>query len=550
MNNSQKGKPFDRVDRDGVAQHRNVMAEIAMKKQITMYQREEKILERELREISKVKETLLQIRAPLRRKVQAAAFEDDLVESSGAERNLRKVSVATRKTSVSTTGAQQKCANKQHTDSTSASKRQSFSGRTSLQVLTPSPNVRQRKISAMELRTQQNTPQGISGGKTLAQRKTSAPVFVPEKSPVAEDNSKSGFLPVIRTPNPPAECSPSVKRKTPLLDRPVNGDKTDEVEYYTRSRSPSLLTPIAPSRMDMNISRARSVPCELPSYPVKTPRGRRQSEADECASLTMEETLRIKGKFRQIGHSVIATALLKGLKQKGQLSSEAIHNMHKPISLDEASEAKIDENKGPDDSTSEAKEQEDNEEVKVKSAGHGRQSFRSLARKTINVNRMLSVANTGRRRAQSDPAQTDKSSSANAAYSRPKTVGNSTVKQFEKGLGQEKVDTSNGSTSGAQRRKDSNESQQDFNVQGDESENSSQTQQMYKKQSVDVDPLRPLMNPRTAHARRRKNTLTGDMRDFCENNDSVLRDTEPQSPQSDEQTTANKCVRFAVDAWT
>lgn len=549
MNNGQKGKAFERWDRDGVAQHRNLMHEIAMKKQISMYQREEKILERELREISKVKETLLQIRAPLRRRVRAAAFEENVVESSGVEKNLRKVSVATRKTSMAAPGAQQSCTNKH--DGSTGFKPQTPSERTSIQskhdMISPSPNLRQRKISVLETRRQQNTPQGMSVGKQLAQRKISAPAFYAGKRPVSEESGKSGFLPVIKTSNPPPECSPSVKRKSPLLDRPLSANKDNDSEVAYHTRSPAPLTPLAPSRVDMALCRARSVPCEPPSNPI-TPRGRRaHSEADEVATLTMEETLRIKGKFRQIGHSVIATALLKGLKQKGQLSSEAIHNMHKPISLGEGSEPKNEENKGADESTSESKD--DDEETTAAKQGP-RQTFRNLARKTVNVNRMLSVRNNTRRRSQSDPSQIVNPSSATAAYSRPKTVDNSTGKNSEKGLGQEKTDNS-AQPKDLRRRDSMTEIQQENNLQDEsESENTSQTQQMYRKQSTNVDPFRPLMNPRTAHARRRKNTLTGDIKDIIEQVQSPSGDVEPQRSQPEEQTTGQKSVRFASDAWT
>lgn len=550
MNNGQKGKAFERWDRDGVAQHRNIMHEIAMQKQISMYRREEKILEKELREISKVKETLLQIRAPLRRRVRAAALEENLVENSGVEKNLRKASVATRKTSMATPGAQQSCTNKHGSDGSSGFKPQPSSGRTSIQskhdMISPTPNLRQRKISVLETRGQQNTPQGMSGGARFVQRKISAPAFYAGKRPVSEESGKSGFLPVIKTPNPPPESSPSVKRKSPLLDRPLSANKDNDSEVVNRTRSPAPLTPLAPSRVDMTLCRARSVPCEPSPNPI-TPRGRRaQSEADEVATLTMEETLRIKGKFRQIGHSVIATALLKGLKQKGQLSSEAIHNMHKPISLGEGSETKNEENKGADESTSESKD--DDEETAVKQGP--RQTFRNLARKTVNVNRMLSVRNTARRRSQSDPSQSESLSSGTAAYSRPKTVGNSTGKQSEKGLGQEKRENS-AQSKDLPRRDSVTEIQQDNNLQDDsESENTSQPQQMYRKQSATVDPFRPLMNPRTAHARRRKNTLTGDIKDFFEQVQSPSGDVEPQRSHPEEQTTGHKSVRFASDAWT
>ena len=73
---------------------------------------------------------------------------------------------------------------------------------------------------------------------------------------------------------------------------------------------------------------------------------------------------------------------------------------------------------------------------------------------------------------------------------------------------------------------------------------------MYKKHSTEVDPFRPLMNPRTAHARRRKVTVTGDARDYSEQADNMAKDTRPQSAQLDQSTTANKSVRFASDAWT
>lgn len=531
MNNGQKGKAFERWDRDGVAQHRNLMHEIAMQKQLNMYQREEKILEKELREISKVKETLLQIRAPLRRKVKANAFEDNLVESSGVERNPRKVSVSSTKTSVASPGVQQSCTNKLDSEGTDGLTLQTPSTRTAFQtkhdMLTPSTNTRQRKISVLE---QQNTPQGISGGKGFAQRKISAPAFYANKRPVSEDGGKSGFLPIIKTPEPPP-CSPSVKRKSPLLDRPLSASKDTEVVY--NARSPSKLSPIAPSRADMSISRARSVPCDLPSHPI-TPRGRRaQLEADEVATLTMEETLRIKGKFRQIGHSVIATALLKGLKQKGQLSSEAIHNMHKPISLGEGNVTKNEEIKGGDESTSESKGDDEQE----KASGQKRPTFRNVARKTINVNRMLSVRNTARIRSQSDPSQSENS--------RPKTVGNSKEKR-DNSVQPKDFGTKGATIAEQQRRNSITEIQQDNNIQKEsESENTSQTQQMCTKQSAGVDPFRPLMNPRTAHARRRKNTLTGEF-----TFQSPSGDIESENTHLDEQTTGNKSVRFASDAWT
>lgn len=537
MNSSQKGKTFDRWDRDGVAQHRNTMHEIAMQKQLSMYQREEKLLERELREISKVKETLLQIRAPLRRKVQAAAVEDNSAESTGVERNLRKGFVPATKTSVASSSVDQRCTNKLDSDGTNVP---TSSTRTSFPMKqngsSSSPKTRQRNISVRELPTKrhQNTPPGISGGKGFPQRNISASAFCAEERPVSEDSGKSGFLPTIKTPEPVPECSPSVKRKTPLLDRPLSASKDTEVVY--NARSPSKLSPIASSEADTTMSRARSVPCDLPSHPI-TPRGRRaHSETDEVTTLTMEETLRIKGKFRQIGHSVIATALLKGLKQKGQLSSEAIHNMHKPISLGEGNVTKNEKNKGGDESTSESKGNDEKE--KPSTQGRKRPTFRSVARKTIYVNRMLSVRNNVKGRSQSDLSQIENSRAKGV-------VANSTEKRDNSG--QSKDFRSKGATIAEQQRRSSiTEIQQDDNLQREsETENTSQTKQMSGKQSTGVDPFRPLMNPRTAHARRRKHTLTGE---FIFQ--SSLGDIDSQRTQLNEQTMGNKSVRFASDAWT
>ena len=517
MNSGQKAKAFERWDRDGVAQHRNIKHEIAMQKQLSMYQREEKILERELREISKVKETLLQIRAPLRRRVEAAAVEDNSVESTGVERNLRKNPVSLTKTSVASPGVQQSCTNELDSDGTNGLKLQTSSTRTLLQtkhdVSTSSTNTQQRQTSVLELpKRQQYTPPGISGERE----------FYTGKRSVSEDSGKSGFLPIIKTPEPATECSPSVKRKSPLPDRPLSASKDTEVVY--NARSPSKLHPITPSR-------ARSVPCDLPSYPI-TPRGRRaRSEADEVATLTMEETLRIKGKFRQIGHSVIATALLKGLKQKGQLSSEAIHNMHKPISLGEGNATINKENKVGDESKSESKGNDEDE--KASKQGQRRQTFRNVARKTINVNRMLSVRNDVKRRSQSDPSQIE-TSKAKAVANRDNSAQSkdSAIKDA--------------ATTEQQRRSSITEIQQHNNMQKEsESENTSQTHRMSGKQSTGVDPFRPLMNPRTAHARRRKNTLTGE---FIFQSSSG--EIESQQTQLDEQTLGNRSVRFASDAWT
>ena len=543
MNNSQKGKAFERWDRDGVAQHRNLMHEIAMKKQISMYQREEKILEKELREISKVKETLLQIQAPLRRRVRAAEVEESFQSPAGTERNLRKTSVTTRKISVAETSAQQSCTK----DSKATQEMETcdlrdkklpatFSGENS--PLSPTQNIPQRKISVLE-----RGQLGVTGRHRLAQRKVSAPAFIAGKKPISVESGKSGFLPVIQTPNLPPDCSPSVKRKSPLLGgRPMSAGKNDVL-------SP-IRAPVAPSKVDMAVFRAKSVPCELPSYLVSTSKSRQRqiSDTDEVTTLTMEETLRIKGKFRQIGHSVIATALLKGLKQNGQLSSEAIHNMHKPIFLGEENDTNNEENKD-EDVRGETKEQgQEEEEIKQ---GNNKKSFTNLARKTININRLINAKSSTRRRSRSDPEKFS-STATMAATLRLKSVSNATGKNLEKVADKEMIN--NCAQSGNSRdiqvtaaiQQGTNGSLEDT-----ESEKNLPTQQFYRKQSTDVDPFRPLMNPRTAHARRRKNTFNMEtMKEFFEKTQNYSGVTEPQVTQTDIQNTGQKTVRFVTDAWS
>ena len=264
----------------------------------------------------------------------------------------------------------------------------------------------------------------------------------------------------------------------------------------------------------------------------------------------MEETLRIKGKFRQIGHSVIAAALLKGLKQSGQLSSEAIHNMHKPISFTgEENGAKAGENK---DVEAEAKEDgQEEEEVKQ---GNNKKSFRSLARKTININRLINAKSSSRirGRSQSDPPNT---SNPKSSLNNPAGITLNQAAEAETAVNNSaQPKDSRPSQVGARiRRMDSaGEFQLDTNSsrEENESDNNVQTQQMYRKQSAVADPFRPLMNPRTAHARRRKNTFSGEPVEVFEKTQNNSLDTEPQGNQADTQTTGNKTVRFAAEAWS
>ena len=181
-----------------------------------------------------------------------------------------------------------------------------------------------------------------------------------------------------------------------------------------------------------------------------------------------------------------------------------------------------------------------------------KRSFRNVARKTINVNRMLSVRND-RKQSQSDSEKYP--SAANAINTRPKCVSSPTVKSLDKGVGQETINSSaqrKGSLSAGMRGRDKGtEFQLDTNNSQDDTENENNAQIQRKKQNFDIDPFRPLMNPRTAHARRRKNTLSGDvMKEFYEKSQNSSRDAEPQDTQADVQTTGNKTVRFATDAWS
>lgn len=547
MNNSQKGKTFERWDRDGVAQHRNIMHEIAMKKQITMYRREEKILERELREISKVKETLLQIRAPLRRTAREDKLQENLVESSEIERNLRKSPLVTTKINVTPPPGLQR-------DGTNSKVSQTESGNDGLRPKTievstkaldgkgqssATLNIRYRKINTLQRGQTKYTALETPGGQKLEQ----APGFLAGKASDSEEISRSGFLPVIKTPNPPPDVSPSLRRKSPLLDKPSSTVKTDEHVEYDRTRSPALFTPLAPSRVDAALFRTKSVACEISSHPMIISRGRqRQADSEETTTLTMEETLRIKGKFRQIGHSVIATALLKGLRQKGQLSSEAIHNMHKPISLGEESEVPTTDGDNNTDTDGGEDSNERNEESEESKQGNNKKSFSRITRKTIYMNRMINVKSNKKHRSQSDPGKFIAAS--NSRNTQPRSVANTAAKSIDKGLAQDSTQSKvvPGNSAGMRRRDSATEFELDPNSTQIDTENvnAHQTQQMFRKQCADVDPFRPLMNPRTAHARRRKNTLSANLRERVKG----------QVTQIDHETTGLTTVRFATDAWS
>lgn len=406
-----RSKGLEKFDRNGVVQHRNHVCEIALKKRISTFQKEGKMLEKELREISKVRETLRQIRAPLRRKVLEDAMQE---QERGNDESRNSRAVRTRKVNmISADGMQEKYNNNNNNNNKkvigqrresayrerSVESQERVRSKTSCSGLLARPRetnsarsaphevpLRRKKLSVYESPVT-HTESGEA--EKLRRRKISAPVYCGMKSPnipriskeeCLSDGSRNGFLPPI-SPN----TSPRTNRRSPLLEitSSVGSDDEDGRKSHARSfLSPSRAESLWYSR-DMNLT---------------TSRGRSTTDPEDEKTLTMEETLRIKGKFRQIGHSIIATALLKGLKQKGQLTSEAIHNLHQPISLNSGKE------KGEEEGSESEERKDENEEGKEEEKNS---KFRAIARKTINVNRLVG-GQLSRRRSQSDPSSNTK----------------------------------------------------------------------------------------------------------------------------------------------
>lgn len=503
MNSNQKGNAFAGVDRDGVAQHKNTMQELAMKKQITMYQREEKILERELREISKVKETLLQIRMPLRRRVKEAEFEEQNNGGGRSEESLRKATSAVARSSTKTRPA----SNPQFAEKGDESNIDLLKSKPELSTTTEGNSI--SALNSKEIR-EHKTVQIARPRKTpkVEQTKYLAPVFPDVKRPASEGSNKYESLPPINEislPRPRATCTPSVRRKSRLRNKPTSEIKYPEKQCESRSVSSSrAYASVLLDRNDADTSkdycRAKSVPCAHPaaSHGLQNRAGsQRRTETDEATTLTMEETLRIKGKFRQIGHSVIATALLKGLRQKKQLSSEAIHNMHKPISLGEET-VKNDFNNNTDSGASSYETKEESPDQ-----NNNKKTFKRIAQKAINVNRLLN-ATKDRRRSLSDRGSDPV---LNSIVTRPSALGVKQENSMPSSTRRKKcwAGKGNGAT---QRKENQSEFQRNTNKMQDYMEDTSTPgSQRFRKQFKDVDPYRPLMNPRTAHARRRRHTF-------------------------------------------
>ena len=496
---------------DGVAQPRNLMHEIALKKQITMYRREEKLLEKELREIIKVKKTLLQIRAPLSRKVRSAQEEEaeNAVDREGNERRFRKTSVLARK--VGRTGVQNPAINERHMDVALLSGNNNIESHSDFTAARP----HRRKTDAVE-RTPRNAL--TTGESKLTHQQLSTPVCL-----LDEKNERNGFLPTIKTLNPPPDCSQAVKIQRSLVD---------EVDSYYK-QSPVTFSPIA-----MASSTVQSK--LLTSHSSRRRSHDKTHELTSSCSLTMEETLRIKGKFRQMGHSVIATALLKGLKQKGQLSSEAIHNMHKPVSLGKGKEK-----------TNHEIDRSDRRSVKESSENKKKYlDFQRIARKAVNVNRMISV---GGARSQCQPkhkqtANKRKTSDSTKTNQEKKSDHKDSVREDYAKADNQQISIVTSAGWSLKPKLTDNDQKNDLQ---DASENHT-SPHVYTKQNSNFDALRPLMNPRAAHARRIKNKLSGDpQNDGLRRFQNDFSDVEPtKNVIGDLSSDGNKVLRVAMEAWS
>ena len=392
-----RAKGLEKFDRNGVVQHRNYVCEIALKKTISTFQKEGKILEKELREIAKVRETLRQIRAPLRRKVFEASIEDqsesEEVLNNGKPLRRRKLgsgAMANARGGASalgqTTERKQSRAADKTPDASRSKTSMSCSSRRFSQTVPP----RRPKQSVSYL--QPPSRSAFTDGETSRRRKISAPAHFGSRSPNTSSPNE-GFLPPI-SPTVPGNSPKAFQPSAEVLSTCGSEEDTSRLVSASRAETASRYAPL-----------------------TAIPRGRGIVDPEEDKSLTMEETLRIKGKFRQIGHSIIATALLKGLRQKGQLTSEAIHNMHKPVSVNNTQKEEEEEEEVKAESS--ADESEDEDSKKKTPVNPSVSKFRAAARKTINVNRLIN----NRTRSQSDPVQ-----SATKGDSRKKSLADESGK--------------------------------------------------------------------------------------------------------------------------
>ena len=336
-------------DRDRVARHRNLMCDIALKKQITQMQREGRILEREMREIRKVKETLKQLKKPINQRLQ-----DD---QNSTENRYEKAEVKAAANLMGRRGIVRELPQNSEREKQRKPEKGNLvlSGKTvrfdSIKASTTHENLSSaRKKTQVEVEKSENQTEAELTEKASSQKPQ--PGRIIQVAPYSETSSQE----------PENRTAPS--------DQASNIQLSDFISRPNTSNLPSVESPIPTQRL-----------CKS-SCAVDT---------DLDMTLTMEETLRIKGKFRQIGHSVIAAALLKGLKQRNTLTSEAIHNLHQTVSLDTPKPTNEDE-------TEEVKETNGDKESSEKSERRSiTKRFRKAVRKTVIINRVITAARNSER---------------------------------------------------------------------------------------------------------------------------------------------------------
>lgn len=381
-----RSKSLAGIDRDRVARHRNQMHEIALQKQISVIQQESKLIERELREITKVKNTLMQIRSPLKKRVLRSEVQINYRETKRPTRNCQTL----KKRHPSKPGKKEQKLNK--VDSSLA-----FDGceveRSKLKPIAKhdGPNPCRKQLDpAVNLNSSHE--QQTDDGKNPQIRKISFAKH--EKTSEREmENVEKCLSAGENCGLPPVDVFKSTCNNIRVSKLEANTANT------TRSISATPLSkPVSVSVQDrpetsMTVALRKSKLSEQPaSVELSRPAASRSryEQEQEQLTLTMEETLRIKGKFRQIGHSIIATALLKGIKQRGHLTSEAIHNMHKPVMVSDKTVNQEQEKKQEREQEQEGNE--DNDDVPVKK---GLEKFRKVTRKAMNVNAFV---NNGRQK--------------------------------------------------------------------------------------------------------------------------------------------------------
>ena len=343
MSSFKKANP-ELDDRDRIARHRNLMCEIALKKQITQMQREGQILEREMREIKKVKETLKQLQKPIKKRL----CEDQIFTENRYEKEELKAAVNL----IGGHGIVQALPQR----SEQQKQRKPKQGRKVLSNKTA-------KTSTVRFCSNYVSPHcDILTSAKGTQIKENENSTVAELSGInaAQETKRCQIIQV-------APCQ-EIKSKE-LVDKTVSSDQSSTVQHLEnipRPRSSKILSVEAA----VPVQRSCKSSCAVDTFHEMT--------------LTMEETLRIKGKFRQIGHSVIAGALLKGLKQRNALTSEAIHNLHQTVSLDTPTP----------NGEEKTKEIEEANAIEEKSPTD---RFRKAVRKTMILNRVFSVASNGDR---------------------------------------------------------------------------------------------------------------------------------------------------------